>query len=373
MVKENNHRTAEIVKVGGTAAAASVVLALLEAFEGVVAGSLDMVIDGLSHITEAGTAVITVLGAKLAGKPADKKHPFGYGRIEYLSALIIAMLTIYAGVTGVVEGVKAILHPAHPHYGILPLAIVAISMVTRIVVGRHDIHVGEHMNSRALLQVGKSELKHSILSAVTLVSAAVYLLFHIQIGSWVAVLISADICWNGLIMLKDMVSSLLGEQTDVELIRAIRKTILEEPGVEGVYDLVLNNYGPDKHTGSVHIGLEDTTSMNDLDKITRHITSRVAREHRVMLTGVGIYPVNTTDPEVIEMRKHISTIVKAHDYIEQMHGFYVEKETKEIRFDVVVSFETLDHIKVKEVIEEEVRKAYPEYNCRVVVENDFGM
>ncbi len=368
-----HERTAEIIKVGSTAAVASIALAFLEAFEGVLAGSIDMIIDGLSHISEAGGAVITVIGARFGGRKPDRKHPFGYGRIEYISAILIALITIYAGITGVVEGVESILNPTHPHYGVVPLAIVVISMITRIVVGRHDIHVGEHHNSRALLQVGRTELKHSLLSAVTLVSAAIHLMFHVEIGPFVAALISLNILWNGFIMLKDMLSSLLGEKNDSGLIHNIRDSILKEPGVEGVYDLVLNNYGPNTHTASVHIGVPDTLPVNELDKMTRHITRRVQQEQDVLLTAVGIYPVNTTDPEVIAMREAVSTICQEQGFVEQLHGFYVDKELKEIRFDLVVSFDTLDHIEVKDIVEAEVSKLYPDYQVTAVVENDFGM
>ncbi len=291
-----NERTKEIVKVGGTAAAASVALAILEAFEGVVAGSVEMIIDGLSHISEAGTAVISVIGAKYAGKRPDRKHPYGYGRIEYFSAVIIAMLTIYAGLTGIVEGVRSILHPHAGHVSVLALAVVAISMVTRIVVGRHDIHVGKHYNSRALLQVGKSELKHSWLSLATLVRALVSMLLHIQIGPYIATIISVTIVWSGLVMLRDMVSSLLGERTEKGLMQAVMHTIHSVPGVEGVYDLSLNNYGPNHHTGSVHIGIPDTMTVNELDKVERQINRKVMEEHGVFLTGIGIYSQNTHDP-----------------------------------------------------------------------------
>lgn len=366
-------RKKEIIKVSSVAAGASIALAILEAIEGLIVGSVSMIIDGLSHVTEAGNAVITALGTYLAGKPATKKHPFGFGRIEYISALVIALLVIDSGIAGLVEGIKDILNPGHPHITVLAMAIVAISMVTRIVVGRHDIHTGKHHNSRALQQVGKTEVKHAILSAATLLSAVVYLLFHVYIGGYIATLVSASIVWGGIVMLKDMFSSLLGEHVNEQIAQDVKKTIMQEEYVDGVFDLILHNYGPDSYTGSVHIAVQDSMTIDELDRLTRHITDRVKKEHDVSLTGVGIYSVNEHDEFVVSTRQKIADIALANEFVQQIHGFYLNQEEKDIRFDVVVSYTLENRNALREEILEKLKKEYPEYSFKIVVETDFGM
>ena len=366
-------RTREIVRVGRTAILVSVVLALLEALEGVFSGSVSMILDGLSHITEASNAVITVLGVRLAGKPADRKHPFGYGRVEYLSGLLIAGLTAYAGITGILGGIQSALHPSRPHFTVYSFSIIIISMIARIVVGRHDVHTGQHMDSRALTQTGKSELKHSLLSLVTIAGMLVYTVFHVSIESWLAIAISADILFGGLIMVRDMLSSMLGERMEEELAQDVERTILEEEQVLGAYDMSLNNYGPGRHTGSVHIAIPDTLSVVELDKITRRITRCVYEKHGVFLTGIGIYTENTKDPEIIRIRKEISALALAHPYVEQVHGFYLDPEEKKIRFDTVVGFDAPDRMQVRDAIQSEAAAKYPAYSIQVSLDTDFGM
>lgn len=366
-------RKREIIKVGSVAAGASIALALLEAIEGVIVGSVTMIIDGLSHVTEAGNAGITVLGTYLAGKPATKKHPFGFGRVEYLTELLVALFVIQAGITGVMEGVKEIADPSHPHITVLSLIIVGISMVTRIVVGRHDIHTGTHYNSRALKQVGKTEVKHAILSAATLVSALTYLILHININGYIATIVSVTIVISGVLLLKNIFSSMLGERMDEQLAIDIKKAIRQEPGIHGVYDLVLHNYGPDSYTGSVHIAVDETLSIDELDRKTRHITDRVKREFDVSLTGVGIYSVNGHDEAVIACRNQVLEIALSEPHVEQVHGFYLNQVEKEIRFDVVVDFEAEDRLAVTERVVNKLKEIYPDFTFQVKTDTDFGM
>lgn len=372
-MNHQNARTREIVRVGRTAILVSVVLALLEALEGVFSGSVSMILDGLSHITEASNAVITVLGARLAGKPADRRHPFGYGRVEYLSGLLIAGLTAYAGITGILGGIQSVVHPSRPHFTVYSFSIIIVSMIARIIVGRHDIHTGRHTDSRALTQTGKSELKHSLLSIVTIAGMIIYTFFHVSVESWLAIAISIDILIGGILMLRDMLSSMLGERMDEALVREVEQTILEEEQVLGAYDMSLNNYGPGRHTGSVHIAIPDTLSVNELDKITRRITQRVYERHGVFLSGIGIYTQNTTDPKVIRIREDITSLAMRHPYVEQVHGFYLDPDEKKIRFDTVVSFDAPDRVQVRDEIRAEAAARYPDYSVQVSLDTDFGM
>lgn len=366
-------RKKEIIKVSSIAVAAGVFLALIEAVEGLIVGSLSMVLDGLSHVSEAGNAVIAAIGTYIAGKPADKKHPFGYGRFEYVTALIIGFITLDAGIAGFMTGVGSIINPDKPTHSAVSLLVLIISMLVRIFVGRHDVHVGEEYNSRALKGVGKNEIKHSILSAAALLSALVYMIFGVSIEAWIATGVSISIIIGAILILKDMLSSILGERVEEKFVRDIKKAIMDEDGVQGVYDLTLHNYGPDEYLGSVHIAVADDMKASQIDYLTRHISDKIFKNYEVKLTGIGVYSVNEHDEEVIEAHKRILNLVKKNPYVEQLHGFYMDKLEKDLRMDLVISFDAPDQFALRDDLIGELELIYPDYTIKIYIDNDFGM
>ncbi|MBQ3637027.1 MAG: cation transporter, partial [Clostridia bacterium] len=261
---------------------ANVFLAGFKAVIGLMTHSIAIVLDAVNNISDAGSSLITIVGTKLAGREPDKKHPFGYGRIEYLSAMIISVIVLYAGITSFVESVKQILHPETPEYNAVSLVIVAVAVVVKILLGRYVKSVGVRVNSDSLVNSGEDATLDSIISASTLVAAGIFLIFHVSLEAWLGAVISAVIIKSGIEMLRDTISQLLGERNDRELARKIRETVMSFPGVEGAYDLVLNNYGPDTWNGSIHIEVPDTYSADRLDQMLREIMVKVHSEHRVL-------------------------------------------------------------------------------------------
>ncbi len=369
--KENDSREKTIIRTSIIGIGANVLLALFKAVTGILTHSIAIILDAVNNISDAGSSLITIVGTKLAGRPADKKHPFGYGRIEYLSAMIISVIVLYAGITSLVESVKQIIHPETPDYSTVSLIIVAVAVVVKILLGRYVKSVGEKVNSDSLINSGEDASLDSIISASTLVAAGIFMIFHVSLEAWLGAVISLVIIKSGIEMLRDTISEILGERNDVELARAIHDTVVSFPGVEGAYDLVLNNYGPDTWNGSIHVEVPDTYSADQLDQLLREITVTVHREHRVVLTAIGVYSVNTTDEEIIEARKKVEEIVLAHPYVRQMHGFYLVKDRKTLRFDIVVSFDAKDRRTVYQEVVAAVQEAFPDYQLQVAMDTDF--
>ncbi len=365
-------REATIVRTSIIGIIANVFLAAFKAVIGLASNSIAIVLDAVNNISDAGSSLITIIGTKLAGKEPDKKHPFGYGRIEYLSAMIISVLVLYAGITSFTESVKQILDPETPEYSTVSLIIVAVAVLVKIFLGRYVKSVGEKVNSDSLVNSGEDATLDSIISASTLVAAAIFLLFHVSLEAWLGAVISVVIIKSGIEMLKDTISQLLGERTDPDLAQKIKHTVTSFPDVHGAYDLVLNNYGPDTYNGSIHIEVPDTYSADQLDELIRSIQMKVYREHQVILTAVGVYSVNTKDAEVIAAQKKVREIVFAHEYVTQMHGFYLQKEKKAMRFDIVVSFDAPDRHAVFNDVVKEVRQAFPGYEMQIALDTDFS-
>lgn len=372
MTGSDDSREKTIVRTSIIGITANVFLAAFKAVIGLLTKSIAIVLDAVNNISDAGSSLITIIGTKLAGREPDKKHPFGYGRIEYLSAMIISMIVLYAGVTSFIESVKQIFDPQTPEYNTVSLIIVAVAVVVKIILGRYVKSVGEKVNSDSLVNSGEDATLDSVISATTLVAAAVFLLSGISLEAWLGAVISAVIIKSGVEMLRDTISQILGEKNDPELSAGIKRTVSSFPQVQGAYDLVLNNYGPDAWNGSIHIEVPDTCSADELDQLIRSIQTEVFLKHQVALTAIGVYSVNTKDEEIIETQKKVREIVLSHEHVRQMHGFYLNKEQKTMRFDVVISFNAKDRKAVFDEVVADVQKAFPDLELQTAMDTDFA-
>jgi len=360
-----------IIKTSMIGIAANVLLVVFKIFVGLAVRSIAIVMDAVNNLSDAASSVITIVGAKLAGKPADKKHPFGHGRIEYLSAMVISVIVLYAGVTAMIESVKKIIQPDIPDYSAASLIIIAAAVVVKILLGRYVKSVGKRINSDSLINSGKDALMDSIISASTLLSAAIFLVFNLSLEAWLGALISFFIIKSGLEMLKETLSKILGEPADIALAGRIRETLMSHEEISGVYDMIIHDYGPDMKNGSVHIEVPDTFTASEIDKLNRKLTVEIYYKYNVILTAIGIYSINTSDPRAMEVRENIRRIVMDIPYVLQMHGFYFNEEENTIRFDVVISFDAKKRADVYERVSEEVQRAYPGYTLQIALDTDY--
>ncbi len=372
MDEEKKARDRIIVRTSMIGIAANVFLALFKAVAGIMSHSIAIVLDAVNNISDAASSIITIVGTKLAGKDPDRKHPFGYGRVEYLTAMIISMIVLYAGFTSLTESVKKIIEPEVPDYAPVTLIIVAVAVLVKILLGTYVKKTGEKVKSASLINSGEDAALDAVISASTLAAAAIYIFFHVSLEAWLGAVISIVIIKAGLDMLKGTLSEILGERADIKLVNAIKGTVKSFPDVSGAYDLVLNNYGPDTFNGSIHIEVPDTYSADELDDLIRRITAKVFEEHSVILTAVGVYSINTHDEKVICDRETIREIVMSDPNIVGMHGFYISEERHEIRFDMVFSFNTPDRKALYREIIGKIQVKYPEYRILAAMDSDFN-
>ena len=371
MIKETG-RDKIIIRTSIIGILANVFLATFKAVIGLTSSSVAIVMDAVNNLSDAASSIITIVGTKLAAKEPDRQHPFGYGRIEYLSAMIISLLVLYAGITAFGESVKKIISPDTPDYSAVALVIVAVAVAVKIILGRYVKSVGEKVNSDSLINSGEDAVMDSVISASTLLAAGIYLIFHVSLEAWLGAVIALVIIKSGFGMLSETVSKILGERASAELAGEIKKTINSYPEVNGAYDLVLHNYGPDSYNGSIHIEVPDTVSADELDKLIRKITAEVMEKHNVILTAIGVYAYNTKDQEAAAARDRVSEIVIAHPDVLQMHGFYIDKVEKVMRFDIVVSFSAKDRQEVCRQVFESVQKEYPDYKLQIAMDLDLS-
>ncbi len=347
----------------------NVFLAAFKAAIGLLSHSIAVVLDAVNNLSDALSSLITIIGTKLSAKLPDKKHPLGYGRIEYLTALVVAAIVLYAGATSLVESVKKIIHPETADYSVVSLVIIAVAVVVKLLLGRYVKAQGKKANSAALEASGADASFDAVLSASVLLSAIIYLVFGVSLEAWVGVVISGFIIKSGIEMITETLDDILGKRADAELTGQIRSSVLEEDEVRGVYDIIVNNYGPNKNTCSLHVELPDVMTVDQVDVLTRRIQARVYKATGVIVTGVGVYAFNTKDNEAAAIRNRVMNLVLLHDWALQLHGFHADTAAKTLRFDVVMSFD----IKPEEglaTLYGEVHSAFPDYTIHIVPDVD---
>ena len=365
------NREKTIVKTSVIGIITNLLLVGFKAFVGLISNSIAVILDAVNNLSDALSSVVTIIGAKLGAKQPDKKHPLGYGRIEYLSSMIVAALVLYAGITSLVESIKKTIHPEAADYSTVSLIIIAVAIAVKLVLGLYVRKQGKKVSSGALEASGSDALFDAILSASVLASAIVYLIWGVSLEAYVGVVIAGFIIKAGIEMMIETLNDIIGKREDAETTKELKEIICAEENVLGAYDVTLFNYGPNKNYGSVHIELPDTMSVDEVDRITRRIQTDVFKKTGVILTGIGVYSFNTSDDEAASMRNTIQKTVMAHDWALQMHGFYADTEKKTIRFDVVVSFE-VDRKEALETLCGEVKALYPEYDILIVPDVDIA-
>lgn len=362
-----------IVRTSILGITANIALALFKALVGLLSRSIAIILDAVNNLTDALSSVVTIIGTKLAGKPADKKHPFGHGRSEYISALVIAIIIMYAGVTALIESVKKIIAPCEPDYTAKTLVVISVAVVVKIAMGLFVKSTGKRVNSDSLVASGQDAFMDAVISVSTLLAAAIFLIFGISLEAYLGVLISFAIIKSGVDTMRETLSKILGERIDGQMAHAIKKTIASvDPEIKGAFDLVLNNYGPDNHIGSIHIEVPDTWTADKIDTVTRKIAAEVYARHNVAMTAVGIYSVNTKHDSAAKIRSEVSKIVHEHKDIIQMHGFFVDESEKIMRFDLVVSFDSPNMKVMYNHVVTDVREAFPDYDVQVQFDFDIS-
>ncbi len=364
-------RSTQIIRTSWIGIAANVLLAAFKAGVGIVASSVAIVMDAVNNLSDALSSVITIVGTKLSQRPADRKHPFGFGRIEYFSAIIIAVIVLSAGITSLIESVKKIFHPTEPSYTTVALVVIVVAIAVKIVLGLFVKRKGTQLKSDALIASGSDALFDAIITLATLVSAGIMLLWNVSIDGYLGALISLVIIKAGIEMLASPVNELLGTSIPAELTSQIKQEVGEFEGVHGVYDLILHNYGPDVKIGSLHVSVYDTMSAHDIHGLTRKISTQMFMRHGIIMT-VGVYAIATGENRMSELQTKVIQTLSAHKEIVQVHGFYYSERDKMLSVDVVPDISVHDDAALIAQLTAEIQPLVPEMDVVVVVDHNYS-
>ena len=366
----NDNREKTIVRTSVIGICANLILVGFKAVVGFLSNSIAIISDAVNNLSDALSSVITIIGAKLAGKAPDREHPYGHGRIEYVASLLVSAIVLYAGITALVESVRKIFVPEEVEYNTITLVVLVAGIIVKFALGLFVKKKGRDIKSNSLIASGTDAFSDAILSISVLASAIIYLLSGVNLEAYVGVLVSLFIIKTGIVLIKESADNMLGVRVESKLAKAIKKEVLKEEKVEGAFDLVLHDYGPDKYLGSIHIEVPDTLSVAELDKISRDITKRVMKKFGVILHTIGVYSINTTDKEAIVTRKKVEKIVFSHPEVLEMHGFYLDKVDQSVSLDIIMDFKTTDREGLFRVIYDEIQKELAGYKINITLDID---
>ena len=365
------NRSAQIIRASVIGIVANVLLAAFKAAVGVIASSVAIVMDAVNNLSDALSSVITIIGTKLSQRPADRKHPFGFGRIEYFSAIIIAVIVLSAGITSLIESVKKIFYPTEPNYSTATLIVIIVAIVVKLLLGFYVKKKGQQLSSDALIASGSDALFDAIITTATLVSAGVMLIWGISLDGILGALISLVIIKAGIEMLASPVNELLGARVSPDLVHEIKQEVMGCEGVCGVFDIIVHNYGPDVMIGSLHVSVLDTMSAYEIHGLSRQISGLLFQRHGIIMT-VGIYSVATGDSQLAALQDKVIRALATHKEIVQVHGFYYSEKDRMLSVDVVPDVSVHDEAALCRQLTDEIRAQAPDLQVAVVIDHNYS-
>lgn len=365
------NRASQIIRTSVVGIIANILLATFKATVGILASSVAIVMDAVNNLSDVLSSVITIVGTKLSQRPADINHPFGHGRVEYFSAIIIAVIVLTAGVMSLIESVKKIIEPTEPTYTTVTLIVIIVAIIVKILLGMYVKRKGEQLKSDALIASGADALFDAVITLATLFSAAIMLLWNVSIDGILGALISLVIIKAGLEMLSSPINELLGARVSQELLAELKKDVMSFDGVRGVYDIILHNYGPDVLIGSLHISVDDTLNAYDIHGLTRSISERMHQLHGIVLT-VGIYAVATGNNKRTELQNIVIKNLSSHKDILQLHGFYYYEQEQRLSIDVVPDISVTNEPAFAAQLTDELHRLVPDVQISIIIDHNYS-
>ena len=372
------NREKTIIRTSVIGIIANILLVGFKAFVGFLAGSISIVMDALNNLTDALSSIITIIGTKLSNKKPDREHPFGHGRVEFITSMIIAFLILFAGGLAIYQSIKSIVEyftsgdKTLPTFEWYSLVIIGVAILVKIGIAIFYKIQGKRVKSEVLKASGTDAMFDAILSTATLVGAIFAVTLHWYVEGYLGIIIGLFILKSGIDVFRTSVSSIIGERHDAEETKAILADINSVPGVKGAYDLILHSYGHKKNVGSVHIGVDSSLNAKEIQVIERNIAALMASKYNTFMT-VGIYADNVDGKLAKEIRSIIQDFMKNNANILQMHGFFVDEIQKFCNFDLVFSFNEKDPEKRIEEIRKALEEAYPDMTFYIQLDRDYSL
>lgn len=351
----------------------NILLCVAKGLIGLISGSVSIVADAFNNLSDASSNIVSVLGFKLASKPADLEHPYGHGRYEYLSGLVVAALVLLIGIELVKTSVDKIFHPTPVDFSIALVAVLLLSIAVKLWMAHFNQALGDRIDSETLRATAQDSKNDVLSTAAVLISAVIAQLAGINLDAWAGLGVGAYIAWSGIELIKDTVDPLLGKAPDPKLVQHIRTKIMSYPGVLGTHDLMVHDYGPGRQFASAHVEMAAETdpleSHDTLDNI-----EQAFKDEDGMIVTLHYDPIVTDDPAVSDMRNRINEDAKQIDCRMSIHDLRTVPGPTHtnVIFDCVRPEGcSLSPDEIKKQLSALVVEQYPLAICKITVDEDY--
>ena len=301
---------------------------------GLILSSLAVTADAFNNLSDAASSIISFVGVKMAGKPADAEHPFGHGRIEYIAALIVSFLVIEVGFTFFKSSISKIMHPEEITFDPVPFIILILSILVKLWMAFFNNKLGKRIDSKVMLATAADSLGDVITTSATVISIVICHFTSINVDAIAGLIVSGIVIWSGVSIAKDTLEPLIGQRVPSELYQKITDMVESYEGIVGAHDLIVHNYGPNRSMATIHAEVPNDVSI----EASHEIIDRIERDAKKELNILLVIHMDPVDEEVLELRDKTSHIVHALDPELHFHDFRVlkENEQKNLIFDLVV-------------------------------------
>lgn len=359
--------------ISGTSAlgiAVNLLVAAMKVILGAITSSIAIISEGVNNASDALTSVLTLVGTKLAGKHPDEKHPFGYGRIEYLTSLVIAILILVTGFEMIKSSIELIFHPGELSISVISLILVAVSAAIKFFLGVYTIKMGKKADSGALTAVGLDCRNDSFVSLVTIATAIIFLVFKLNLDAYAGVFTSLLILKAGFEVLKETISELIGRPGEAELAEKIYKEIRSTDCILNAADMMLHNYGPEAYSGSVNIEIDHEKTIGEIYQIIHELQLRIMHDYNVTMV-FGMYAVDNDHEEVRRVREQVTEFIRNHEHVESYHAIYLDPESDRLYCDFVVDYKLRDWDALRSEFADYMKERFPEKELVLTIETRF--
>lgn len=353
----------------------NILLFAIKVFIGTILGSIAVIADAFNNLSDAFSSIISFVGVKLASRPADREHPFGHGRYEYIAAFIVACMVIEVGFTFVKSAFDKIIHPEALTFSTISVIILCLSILIKLWLGLFNRKLGKKINSSVMKATAADAMGDVLTTAATIAALLVYQLFDVNVDGFVGMLVAVVVVIAGINIARDTICPLLGERADPEVYKMLEDRVVSYDGIVGVHDLIIHNYGPTRSMATIHAevpcNVDIETSHELIDRIEREVT----KETGIFLV-IHMDPVDVDDPFVVEWRERIFSIIREMDDKVSAHDFRMVRGEKQINviFDIVVPY-SYNSGKTRAFIsslEEKIKEKDHRFQCVITVDHSYG-
>ncbi|EMU56069.1 MULTISPECIES: cation diffusion facilitator family transporter [Clostridium] len=353
----------------------NLVLFTIKLSVGLITSSISITADAFNNLSDAASSIITILGFKLSSMPADKEHPFGHGRIEYISALIVAFMVMLVGVQFIKSSFQKIINPDIVVFELIPFILLLVSILLKVWLSRFNKHIGNTINSSALKAASVDALGDVFTSSCVAISFLAAKFTSIPIDGYMGMGVALFIVYSGFNLIKETLNPLLGEAPDPELVNAINEKVMSYDNILGTHDLIIHNYGPGRCMCSIHAEIPSDISLVKIHEIIDKAERDISNELNIYLV-IHIDPICIIEGEVKEIYDYIKDYLNNFEYVDSIHDFRVigEGEYKNIIFDVVIDTSkkiSLSDGEIKSNINDHVQKVHPDYRTLITVDKHY--